>query len=79
MHERNAVGEFTEAQARLPRFPDGTSPDGPPKRDLATRAVAALALTATAVYLGWRAVANAVRHATGKRVLDLPITLDKLL
>ncbi|MFC4013281.1 xanthine dehydrogenase family protein molybdopterin-binding subunit [Nonomuraea purpurea] len=25
------------------------------------------------------AVANAVRHATGKRVLDLPITLDKLL
>jgi xanthine dehydrogenase YagR molybdenum-binding subunit len=25
------------------------------------------------------AVANAVRHATGKRILDLPITLDKLL
>jgi xanthine dehydrogenase YagR molybdenum-binding subunit len=25
------------------------------------------------------AVANAIRHATGKRVLDLPITLDKLL
>ncbi|MEV0614567.1 xanthine dehydrogenase family protein molybdopterin-binding subunit [Nonomuraea sp. NPDC050404] len=25
------------------------------------------------------AVANAVRHATGKRVVDLPITLDKLL
>ncbi|MCK2213463.1 xanthine dehydrogenase family protein molybdopterin-binding subunit [Actinomadura sp. ATCC 31491] len=25
------------------------------------------------------AVANAVRHATGKRVLDLPITLDKVL
>ena len=25
------------------------------------------------------AVANAVRHATGKRVLDVPITLDKLL
>ncbi|MGW0806586.1 xanthine dehydrogenase family protein molybdopterin-binding subunit [Nonomuraea sp. NPDC002799] len=25
------------------------------------------------------AVANAVRHATGRRVLDLPITLDKLL
>ena len=25
------------------------------------------------------AIANAVRHATGKRVLDLPITLDKLL
>jgi xanthine dehydrogenase YagR molybdenum-binding subunit len=25
------------------------------------------------------AVANAVRHATGKRVVDLPVTLDKLL
>ncbi|MGH3306461.1 MAG: xanthine dehydrogenase family protein molybdopterin-binding subunit [Nocardioides sp.] len=25
------------------------------------------------------AIANAVRHATGKRVLDLPITLDKVL
>ncbi|WP_328416776.1 hypothetical protein OG542_37125 [Streptomyces violaceus] len=25
------------------------------------------------------AVANAVHHATGKRVRDLPITLDKLL
>jgi xanthine dehydrogenase YagR molybdenum-binding subunit len=25
------------------------------------------------------AVANAVWHATGKRVLDLPITLDKVL
>jgi xanthine dehydrogenase YagR molybdenum-binding subunit len=25
------------------------------------------------------AIANAVRHATGKRILDLPITLDKLL
>ncbi|TCC65672.1 xanthine dehydrogenase family protein molybdopterin-binding subunit [Kribbella pittospori] len=25
------------------------------------------------------AVANAIRHATGKRVLDLPITLDKVL
>jgi xanthine dehydrogenase YagR molybdenum-binding subunit len=25
------------------------------------------------------AVANAIRHATGKRVRDLPITLDKVL
>jgi xanthine dehydrogenase YagR molybdenum-binding subunit len=25
------------------------------------------------------AIANAVHHATGKRVRDLPITLDKLL
>jgi xanthine dehydrogenase YagR molybdenum-binding subunit len=25
------------------------------------------------------AVANAIHHATGKRIRDLPITLDKLL
>jgi xanthine dehydrogenase YagR molybdenum-binding subunit len=25
------------------------------------------------------AIANAIHHATGKRVRDLPITLDKLL
>ena len=58
MHEHKVVGELAEVHSRLPRFPDGTSPDGPPIRDLATRAVAVLALTATAVYLGWRAVAT---------------------
>ena len=58
MHERDAVGGLTEAQSRLPRFPDSATPDGPRIRDLATRAVAVLALTATAVYLGWRAVAT---------------------
>lgn len=58
MHERKAVGELTEVQSRLPRFPDGTSSDGPRIREPAARAVAVLALTATAVYLGWRAVAT---------------------
>ncbi len=28
---------------------------------------------------GAAAIANAIYHATGKRVRDLPITLDKLL
>ena len=45
-------------QSRLPRFPDGATTDGSRIRDLVTRAVAVLALTATAVYLGWRAVAT---------------------
>lgn len=58
VHERDVVGGLTEAQSRLPRFPDGATPDGPRIRDLATRAVAVLALTATAVYLVWRAVAT---------------------
>ena len=29
--------------------------------------------------VGTAAIANAIYHATGKRVRDLPITLDKLL
>ena len=52
MHERNVDGGVTEAQSRLPRFPDGAIVDGPRIRDLAARAVAVLALTVTAVYLG---------------------------
>jgi cellulose synthase (UDP-forming) len=47
-----------EAQSGLPRFPDGAPPDSPRIRDLVTHAVAVLALTATAVYLIWRAVAT---------------------
>ena len=58
MHERDAVGGLTEVQSRLPWFPDGATPGGPRIRDLVTRAVAVLALTATAAYLGWRAVAT---------------------
>jgi cellulose synthase (UDP-forming) len=58
VHKRNVAGGLTEVQSRLPRFPDGVTPDGPRIRDPATRAVAVLALTATAVYLGWRAVAT---------------------
>jgi len=33
----------------------------------------------TAVGTPIAAIANAVYHATGKRIRDLPITLDKLL
>jgi xanthine dehydrogenase YagR molybdenum-binding subunit len=47
--------------------PDSTMP-------LGLRGVGEVSITGAAA-----AVANAVRHATGKRVLDLPITLDKLL
>ena len=65
MHEHKVVGELTEVHSRLPRFPDGTSPDGPPIRDLATRAVAVLALTATAVYLGWRPWPRSTPTVTG--------------
>jgi cellulose synthase (UDP-forming) len=55
VHERDTGGGLTEAQSRLPWFPDRSLPDGPSVRDLVTRAVATLALTATAVYLVWRA------------------------
>jgi cellulose synthase (UDP-forming) len=56
--ERNVVRGTAGAQSGLPRFPDGAPPDSPRIRDLVTRAVAVLALTATAVYLIWRAVAT---------------------
>jgi xanthine dehydrogenase YagR molybdenum-binding subunit len=41
---------------------------------LGTRAIGEIGITGTAA-----AIANAVFDATGKRVRDLPITLDKLL
>jgi cellulose synthase (UDP-forming) len=56
--ERDVVDGLTEVQSRLPRFPDGATPDGSRIRDHASRAVAVLALTATATYLVWRAVAT---------------------
>jgi xanthine dehydrogenase YagR molybdenum-binding subunit len=45
-----------------------------PTMPLGLHGIGEVSITGTAA-----AVANAVRHATGKRVLDLPITLDKLL
>ena len=57
VHERDVVVP-TEAQLRLPRFPDGASSDSPRILDLVTRAVAVLALIVTAAYLVWRAVAT---------------------
>ena len=41
---------------------------------MGARGMGEIGITGTAA-----AVANAVFHATGKRVRDLPITLDKLL
>ena len=48
-------------------------------RVLITAALAAGALLAADVASPDAAIANAIHHATGKRVRDLPITLDKLL
>ncbi|MFC5824961.1 xanthine dehydrogenase family protein molybdopterin-binding subunit [Nonomuraea insulae] len=48
--------------------------DADPTMPLGLRGVGEVGITGVAA-----AVANAVRHATGKRVLDLPITLDKLV
>jgi xanthine dehydrogenase YagR molybdenum-binding subunit len=41
---------------------------------MGARGMGEIGITGTAA-----AVANAVYHATGKRIRDLPITLDKLL
>jgi cellulose synthase (UDP-forming) len=57
-HGRAVAGGFTEVEPRLPQFPDGRPQEGPHVREPLIRAVAVLALTATAVYLGWRAVAT---------------------
>jgi cellulose synthase (UDP-forming) len=57
VHERDVVGA-TQAQLRLPRFPDSAFPDGPRVRELVARAVAVLALTVTVAYLIWRALAT---------------------
>jgi len=58
VHERDVVGGLTGAQSRLPSFPGGAIADGSRLRDLATRAVAVLALTVTAIYLAWRTFAT---------------------
>jgi xanthine dehydrogenase YagR molybdenum-binding subunit len=42
--------------------------------DLGAKGIGELGITGVAA-----AIANAVYHATGKRVRDLPITLDKLV
>jgi xanthine dehydrogenase YagR molybdenum-binding subunit len=45
-----------------------------PQAPLGARGIGEIGITATAA-----AIANAVFNATGRRVRDLPITLDKLL
>ncbi len=47
---------------------------GPEINALGCRGVGELAVTSVAAAIG-----NAVYHATGKRIRDLPITPDKLL
>ena len=50
-----------------------------PEHDEAINALGAKGLGEIGIVGVAAAVANAVWHATGKRVRDLPITLDKLL
>ncbi|WP_043623999.1 xanthine dehydrogenase family protein molybdopterin-binding subunit [Nonomuraea candida] len=61
-------------QADIPRIDVHCLDEPDPTTPLGLIGVGEVSITGAAA-----AVANAVRHATGKRVLDLPITLDKLL
>jgi xanthine dehydrogenase YagR molybdenum-binding subunit len=60
--------------ADIPRIDVEFLNEPDPTMPLGLHGIGELGITGAAA-----AVANAVRHATGKRVLDLPITLDKLL
>ena len=48
--------------------------DDPHVNEVGAKGIGEIGITGAAA-----AIANAVYHATGKRVRDLPITLDKLL
>jgi xanthine dehydrogenase YagR molybdenum-binding subunit len=60
--------------ADIPRIDVHYLDDPDPTMPLGLIGVGEVSITGVAA-----AVANAVRHATGRRILDLPITLDKLL
>ena len=73
-HLRTLAGVSLEVQMDVPAIdilwtdiPDPHSPMG-------ARGIGEIGITGVAA-----AIANAVYNATGKRVRDLPITLDKLL
>jgi xanthine dehydrogenase YagR molybdenum-binding subunit len=59
--------DVPEIQVEFLNIPDEHAPYG-------ARGIGEIGITGTAA-----AIANAVYHATGKRVRDLPVTLDKLL
>ena len=59
--------DVPDIQVHFLNIPDDQAPNG-------ARGIGEIGITGAAA-----AVANAVYHATGKRVRDLPITLDKLL
>jgi len=72
---RGGLAEYhIPVQADVPEI-DIVFTDVPdPKTPLGAHGIGEIGITGVAA-----AVANAVYHATGKRVTDLPITLDKLL
>jgi hypothetical protein len=81
LSERFAVAQdAVMARCRLDRQPDGFEaanwlgePD-PHANPMGTRGVGEIGIVGAAA-----AIANAVHHATGRRVRRLPITLDQLL
>jgi len=52
------TGGPSQARPSLPAFPDGSAPGSSRVRELAARVAAVVALTVSAVYLGWRAAAT---------------------
>jgi xanthine dehydrogenase YagR molybdenum-binding subunit len=59
---------------RAARLPPLLDEDDPHVNPMGTKGIGEIGIVGTAA-----AVVNAVHHATGVRVRDLPITLDKLL
>jgi xanthine dehydrogenase YagR molybdenum-binding subunit len=70
----NLAEYHVPVHADIPRIDVDYLNEPDPTMPLGMLGIGELGITGAAA-----AVANAVRHATGKRVLDLPITLDKLL
>ena len=58
---------------------DSTGASSPSPRPSIRSAVAPVTSAIPSRAAAFPAIANAIHHATGRRVVDLPITIDKLL